>query len=100
MPRLDKKRRVEINPLRKEDTAVKVISKVCFILLVIGSLNACAKKDEIVKGTCQGVYDMSHTMQEMEHPDGPAPLDREYPSYDQYEREREEMLGGADKKPQ
>jgi hypothetical protein len=79
---------------------VKVILRAFLILSVISWLPACANKDEIIKGTCQGVYDMSHTMHEMEHADGPVPLDREHPSYDQYEREREEMLGGHDKNPQ
>jgi hypothetical protein len=79
---------------------VKIISRALLILLVISWLPACAKKEKVIKGTCQGVYDMSHAMHEMEHPDGPVPLDREHPSYDQYEREREEMLEGDDKKPE
>jgi hypothetical protein len=73
---------------------VNLVSKALLVFLVIIWLPACGNKDEMVKGACQGVYDMSHTMHEMEHPDDPVPLDREHPSYDQYEREREEMLGG------
>ena len=78
---------------------MKVVSRVFLILFVITWFPACAKKDDIVKGTCQGVYEMSHTMHEIEHPDGPVPLDPEYPSYDQYEREREEITRSDEKQP-
>jgi hypothetical protein len=91
--------RVETNPLWGEEDSVKATSRALLILLVISWLPACAKKDKIVKGTCQGVYEMSHTMHEMEHPDGPVPLDREHPSYDQYEREREEMTKNGEEGP-
>jgi hypothetical protein len=72
---------------------VKAISRAFLAFLLICWFPGCAEKDEIVKGTCQGIYEMSHTMHKMEHPDDPVPLDREHPSYDQYERERDEMLG-------
>lgn len=78
---------------------MKLINRGLLILLVITWFPACAKKDDIVQGTCQGVYEMSHTLHEMERPDGPGSLDREYPSYEQYEREREEMTGSDEKQP-
>ena len=78
---------------------MKIISRALLILLVISWLPACAEKEDIVKNTCQGVYDMSHAMHEMEHPDGPVPLDRDHPSYDQYEREREEITRGGEDQP-
>jgi hypothetical protein len=78
---------------------MKAMCNALVIFVLIIWLPACAKKDKIVKGTCQGVYDMSHTMHEMEHPDGPVPLNREHPPYDQYEREREEMTKSGEDQP-
>lgn len=72
---------------------------VFLIFLIVTWFSACAKKDDIVKDTCQGLYEMSHTMHEIEHPDEPVPFDPEYPSYDQYERERKEITGDREKQP-
>jgi hypothetical protein len=78
---------------------VKVISTAFLVVLVVSWLPACAKKDKIVKGTCQGVYEMSRTMHEMEHPDVQIEPERQYPPYDQYEREREEMTKTGEEEP-
>lgn len=78
---------------------MKVISRAFLVFLVISWLPACAKKDKVFQGACQGVYGTSQQMHEMNHPDPQISPDREHPSYDQYEREREEMLGGDEGGP-
>jgi hypothetical protein len=78
---------------------MKAMCNALVIFVLIIWLPTCAKKDKIVKGTCQGVYEMSRTMHEMEHPDVQIEPDREYPPYDKYEREREEMTKSGEDQP-
>ena len=71
-----------------------------FILanLLIGCLCACGPKGSVSDGIIQGIYETSQQAGEMQDPEaGPVPAPGEEPlTYDQYQKEREDMLKEAE----
>lgn len=57
-------------------------------------LSACANKSKIYDGICQGIYDLSNQNQEMKSPEAARqrPPGKEPLTYEQYQKERQEML--------
>lgn len=71
---------------------MKAIVRLFFVVLLVSWLPACANKGKIYRGVCQGMYDGLSQQREMKDPEPIPPPGSETPTYDQYEREREEML--------
>jgi len=68
-----------------------------FLLMVWFS--ACADKDKVLEGVYQGMYDGSGQMQEMKNSEPVPSPGKEYPTYEQYKKEREEMLRDQEHSP-
>ena len=71
---------------------MKAIVRLFFVVLLGSWLPACANKDKTYRGVCQGMYDGLNQQREMKDPESIPPPGSKTPSYEQYEREREEML--------
>ena len=70
---------------------LKLLFKVLIALGCLALLFSCAKNGAY-KGIARGIYDGANQVREMKK-DDPAPeTNNEVPSYDQYERERQEAL--------
>ncbi len=70
---------------------MKAIVRLFFVVLLVSWLPACVNKDKVYRGVCQGMYDGLNQRREMKAPEPIPPPGRETSSYEQYEREREEM---------
>jgi hypothetical protein len=71
------------------------------VFLLMGGLSACANKNKFYDGICHGIYEGSKQNQEIKNPDtvrqrqpGGEPL-----NYEQYKKERQEMLKDNDSSP-
>ena len=71
---------------------MKEIVRLLLVVLLLCWLPACANKDKIYQGVCRGMYNQLNKQSEMNDPDPIPPPGSETPTYDQYERERKEML--------
>jgi len=70
---------------------MKYISKILIAFFCITLFSSCAKKDGIYKGIKRGMYDGANQSQEMKRDDPLPPVGKESPSYDQYEKDRQDM---------
>jgi len=69
-------------------TSLKFSIIICFIVCIF----ACSENAKVHEGIFRGIYEGSNQVQEMKG-DDPVPSPREEPpTYEQYERERQEML--------
>ena len=69
-------------------TSLKFSIIICFIVCIF----ACAENAKVHEGIFRGIYEWSNQVQEMKG-DAPVPSPcEEPPTYEQYERERQEML--------
>ena len=75
-----------------EDTILKAVLMLLTALLLMVFLSACANSNTILKGICQGIYNSSNQVAEMKEPEDKLQTEKEPISYDQYIRERQEML--------
>jgi hypothetical protein len=75
-----------------EDTILKTVLMLLTALLLMVCLSACANNNTILKGICQGIYNSSNQVSEMKEPKDKLQTEKEPISYDQYIRERQEML--------
>lgn len=57
-------------------------------------LVACTCKEDIYDGVCHGLYDSLILAQQNKDPESVPPPGKEPPTYEQYKREREEMMKG------
>ena len=77
------------------------IVKKRFVMLAIGcffvALSACGTKEKIKKGIAQGIYDSTNQTQALRANDPTTSVGKEIPTYDQYEKERQEMKNDSTK---
>ncbi len=59
---------------------------------------SCTSKKEIIEGVKSGMYDVGNQNQQMEQGYPEPESGKEPPTYEQYERERREMLAPEDTK--
>jgi len=78
---------------------LKTIWRFLILFLLMGGFSACADKNKILEGVYQGMYDGSGQMQEMKNPEPVPPPGKESPTYEQYKKEREEMLKNQEHSP-
>ena len=71
---------------------MKTILKLSIIIYFIICFFSCANKEKLRDNIFRGIYEESNRIQEMERENSP-PLPEEEPlTYEQYKRERQEML--------
>jgi hypothetical protein len=68
-------------------------------MLLMGWVSGCASRDKMYEGICQGIYDGSNQIQEMKNPESIPPQAEEPITYEQYKRERQEMLKDQNRSP-
>ena len=61
---------------------------ICFIVCIC----SCVKNEKAHEGFFRGMYEGSNQIQKMKNADEPPFPGKEPPTYDQYKRERQEML--------
>jgi hypothetical protein len=71
---------------------LKSLIKCLALMLIIAGIGSCSNKENIRDEFFQGIYDVINQQQEMKHPDQFPPSGKEAPTYDQYMRERKEIL--------
>ncbi len=76
---------------------MKTILRWITALSLLGGLSGCTDKNKIYEGVYRGMYDGATQMQELKNPDPTPPPRKESLSYDQYKREREEILNEQEK---
>ena len=76
---------------------LKLIITILIFFCFIAFLCSCAKNEKVYKGIVQGIYEGTKQIQEMKNDDPTPEPDNEIPSYDQYERERQEMIKDKNK---
>ena len=74
---------------------MKRILEIFIICCLMAFLSSCGKC--IYKGVTQGMYEGANQAQEMKRDDPVAEPGTEPPSYDQYERERQETIKDKNK---
>ena len=71
---------------------MKSILKIFTICCLIAFLSSCGDREKVFKGVSRAIYEQSNQYEKMKKNDPfPEPGKHEPPSYDQYERERQEM---------
>jgi hypothetical protein len=75
---------------------LKTILKLFAIVFFMTFIYSCASKDKIKDGFHRGMYEGANQSQEMKR-GNPLPSSEKPPTYDQYERERQEMLTDHDR---
>ena len=77
-------------------TSLKILLR-CFIaLLFLVLLSACGKNGKIYEGVSQGMYNASNQVQQMKNLNTSPSQENEPLTYEQYKRERQEMLQGKE----
>ena len=71
------------------------IKAICLTILLLVLLCGCCGKENLYKG----VFNSSNKVQEMKSMDDLPPPEKEAPNYEQYRRERDEILTKQDDKP-
>ncbi|MFZ1985095.1 MAG: hypothetical protein WAU91_11820 [Desulfatitalea sp.] len=82
---------------------MKTILKFLILIYFITCFFSCANKEKMRDNISRGIYEESNRMQEMEKDNGPPlPPDQKSPTFDQYKRERQEILkeGATDQQQQ
>ena len=67
---------------------ILIIFSICCFMAFLPS---CGKSTNIYKGIKQGIYEGANQTQKMKKDEPTPEPGKELPSYDQYERERQEM---------
>ena len=62
------------------------------ILFFMICICSCSNNEKVRDGFFRGMYEGCNQVQEMRHADQPPPPGKETPTYDQYERERQEII--------
>lgn len=62
------------------------------VIFLIGCSCACSKNEKARDGFLRGIYEGSNQVQEMRHAGEPPQPGNETQAYDQYKRERQEIL--------
>lgn len=62
------------------------------IIFFMISICSCSNNKKVRDGFFRGMYEGSNQVQEMKHADELPQLDEEPPTYDQYQRERQEII--------
>lgn len=62
------------------------------IIFVMCSICSCAKNEQTTDNILRGMYESSQQVQEMKYGDELPQPDKEAPTYDQYKRERQEII--------
>jgi hypothetical protein len=78
---------------------LKRILEVLMIFCFIAFLSSCGKSESVYKGVARGIYEGANQTQEMKRDDPTPEPGNEHPSYDQYERERQEMINDKNATP-
>jgi hypothetical protein len=76
---------------------LKRILKIFTICCFIAFLSSCGKSEKVYKGVVQGMYEGANQTQEIKKDDPTPEPGKEPPSYDQYERDRQEMIKDKNK---
>ena len=71
---------------------MKTLLHLIIIIVFAVFLNSCAKNDKIQDGIIRGIYKGANQAQEMKSDDPLSSPNKETPTYEQYERERKEIL--------
>ena len=66
--------------------------KIFTICCLIAFVSSCGKNEKVYRGITQGIYEGANQTQEMKKDDPTREPGKEPSSYDQYERERQEMI--------
>lgn len=61
-------------------------------IILLGWVSACTDNDRIYENIYQGVYESSNQVQEMKNTDPLPSQEKKPPTYEQYKRERNEIL--------
>ncbi len=69
-------------------TVLKILIFACFVLC----LCSCAEKDKAYDGFLRGMYEGANHTQEMQREDPIPPAGEKTPTYDQYARDRQEII--------
>ena len=75
---------------------MKRILKISILCCLMGLLFSCGKSGNVYKGIKHGLYEGGIQTQEMKNDDPTPEPGEEAPSYDQYERERQEIIKDKD----
>ena len=68
------------------------------MLFVLLSFCACSDSKAVRDGFFRGMYEGANQAQQMEHPEEPSTPEKEpLPTYDQYKRERQEIVTDQEK---
>lgn len=68
--------------------------KSLIIVFFIASIISCSKSDKATENFRRGMYEGANKIQELNSESPTIPQGQEPPTYDQYERERQEVLSG------
>lgn len=69
------------------------------IIFFMCSICSCSKNEQASDTFFRGMYESSQQVQEMKYGDELPQPDKEVPTYDQYKRERQEIIGDPESEP-
>ena len=71
---------------------LNILLRILIVMCFMFCLSSCAKSGKVYDGFLRGMYEGANQTQEMQRKDLIPPPGKEPPTYDQYEKERQEML--------
>jgi hypothetical protein len=71
---------------------LRLITILIGFLGLLAFLSSCAKNGRVYNGIAQGIYEGTYQTQEMTKDEPTIAPGNEHPSYDQYRREKKEMM--------
>lgn len=73
---------------------MKAILRCLALILLIGCLCSCSVSKKVRYGFYRGMYEGMNQLQKAKHPDQIREPDKQPPTYEQYNRERQAILTG------
>lgn len=75
---------------------MKIVLSFLAIICLTFLISSCANNEKVHENLYRGMYEGAKQVQKMNNPDEKPPQDIDTPSYDQYKRERQEILKDHD----